>query len=117
MKLAGVPKDKGIGARGGRAAAAGRGRAASHVRSQRGLAGAMAARAARLVLVVGFQVLLHVVGSGELLVAARECALDRLFRRVDFGVARGMARGGEGLFASMALTVAAGIALDGALGD
>lgn len=61
--------------------------------------------------------LLHVVGSGELLVASRELAVNRLFSCVDLGMARSVPRGSKGLFASMNLTVAAGIPLNGALGN
>lgn len=117
-KLTLVPENKGVRSGGGGHAPAGCSRAAARIGGQRGLAGALAARrASGLVLEVGFQMLLHVVGSGELLVASRILAMDCLFRCVDLGVARSVTRGGEGLFAPMKVTVAAGVPLDGALGD
>lgn len=43
--------------------------------------------------------------------------MNRLFSCVDLGMARSVPRGGKGLFASVNLTVAAGISLNGALGN
>jgi hypothetical protein len=64
---------------------------------------------------MGLKMLLHVVGTGELLLAAGVGALDSLLGSVNLGVARGMARGCEGLLTAMSLAVAAGIPLSGSL--
>lgn len=55
--------------------------------------------------------LLHIVCTGKLFVAARERALNGLLGCVDFGVAGRMARCSEGLFTAMALAVPAGVSL------
>lgn len=60
---------------------------------------------------MGLKVLLHVVGSGELLLAAVESALNSLLGSVDLGVTRGMTRSGEGLLATVAVAVAARVSL------
>lgn len=72
-------------------------------------------RATRLVLVVRLEVLLHVVGPGKLLLAARKGALDSLFGSMNLGVARGMARGSECLLAAMRVAEAARVALGRAI--
>lgn len=77
----------------------------------------MRARGTALILVVSLEVLLHVVGTGKLLLAARKSALDSLLGGVDLGMARGVARGGECLFASVSVAVPAGVPLSGSLGN
>lgn len=77
----------------------------------------LALAAAGLVLVVCLQVLLHVVGAGELLLAAGKGALNSLFGSVNLGVARRMAGCGKRLVAAVRVAVAAWVALGWALGD
>jgi hypothetical protein len=60
---------------------------------------------------MGLEMLLHVVGTGELFGASGKGALDRLLGGVNFAVPRRMTRGREGLFTSMALAIAARISL------
>lgn len=62
---------------------------------------------------MGVEVLLHVVGPGELLGAPLERAWHGFLGRVDLGVARGVPRRGEGLFAAVRVLVAARVALGG----
>jgi hypothetical protein len=69
----------------------------------------------RLVLEVCLEMLLHVVGTGELLGAALEAARDGLFGRVNLGMPRGVPRRGERLLAAVRVPVAAGEALAGPL--
>lgn len=59
------------------------------------------------------QVLFHIVGSGELLLAARIRTLDCLFGGVNLGVPRGVAGCGKRLFAAMRVSVAARVSLGG----
>lgn len=70
---------------------------------------------AGLVLVVRLEVLLHVVGTGKLLLAAGKGALDSLFSRVNLGVAGSVARRGKRLFAAVGVAEAARVALGGAV--
>lgn len=65
---------------------------------------------------MGLQVLLHVVGACEFLRAACESTLDRLLSCMDLRVPRGMAGGGEGLLAAMAVAIAARVSLSGPFG-
>lgn len=95
------------------AAAAGRGVATSL--GQGSLVSALSAGRAGLVLVVSLKVLLHVVGAGEFLLAARVGALNSLLSSVDFRVARCVSRGGEGFLAAMAFPVSARVSLAGTL--
>jgi len=60
---------------------------------------------------VGFEMLLHVVCSSELLRTTGPGTRDCLLGSVDFRVPRGVARGCEGLFADVGVFVAARIAL------
>lgn len=69
-----------------------------------------------LVLEVSLEVLLHVVGSSELLGAADKCALDSLLGGVNLGMTRRMSRGGECLVATMGVAVPARITLARSLG-
>jgi hypothetical protein len=69
-----------------------------------------------VVLVVGFEVLLHVIGASEFFLAAGKGARDALFCSVDFGVARCVTRGCEGLFAAVGVPVAAGITFSSSIG-
>lgn len=57
------------------------------------------------------EMLFHVVYAGELLGAAAEGTFEAFPGDVDLGVARGMARGREGLFAADIVVVAAVVAL------
>ena len=59
--------------------------------------------------------LLHIVCSGELLMATRVGTLDGLLGRVDLGMTRGMAGCGEGFLAAMTIAVPAGVTLGGPL--
>jgi hypothetical protein len=61
---------------------------------------------------VRFQVLFHVVGTCELLIAAVKLTGDGFLCCMDLGVARGVTGGGEGLCTAVFFTVATWIALD-----
>lgn len=73
-------------------------------------------RGSRLLFVVCLQVLLHVVGAGELFLAACESAVNSFLSGVDLGVARGVARGSKCLFAAVAVAIATWVALAGPVG-
>jgi hypothetical protein len=77
---------------------------------------ALATGRTALVLEMCFEVLLHVIGSSELLLASRKGALNSLLCSVDLGVTRGMARSRKSLFAAVSVAIPAGIALSGTLG-
>lgn len=69
----------------------------------------------RLILVVRLEVLLHVVGARELLMATRVGALHALLGCVDLGVSRRVARRRKGFLAAVAIAEAARVALRRAL--
>ena len=78
--------------------------------------GILVARGAVLDLVVRLEMLLHVVCTGEFLLAALVGAVDCLLRRVDLGVPGGVAGRREGLLAVVRVSEAAGVPFGSSLG-
>lgn len=73
------------------------------------------AAGATLVLVMGFEMLLHVVGPGEFFMTVWIGTVDSFLGRVDLGMPARMARRGESLVATVRVTEAAGISSSRAL--
>jgi hypothetical protein len=65
----------------------------------------------RFAFVVRLEMLLHVVGVGELLLTARVGTCNSLFCHVNFGVARSVAGSGEGLVTPMSCSKSARVPL------